>query len=46
MAACAAGAKLAVCGKIPREVAKEFHEADKRRSDEQHGYFKITKERG
>lgn len=46
MAACAGGAKLAVCAKIPQKVAQEFHEADKRRSNEQHGYFKMTKERG
>lgn len=45
MAACSHGAKLAVCERIPMKVAQEFHEADKRRSDEKHGYFKMTKER-
>lgn len=43
MAACAHGAKLAVCDKIPRKVAEEFHDADKRRANEKHGYFKMRK---
>lgn len=43
MAACAAGAKLAVCAHIPKSVAKEFHEADRRRANEKHGYFKMKK---
>jgi len=31
MAACAHGAKLEVCKHIPKKVAKEFNQADKKR---------------
>jgi hypothetical protein len=43
MAACAHGAKLAVCTKIPQSVAKEFNEADKRLSTGKRGYFRMKK---
>lgn len=32
MAACAHGADLAVCKHIPKEIAKEFNQADKRKA--------------
>jgi len=43
MAACAHGAKLRVCDHIPKSVAKEFNDADQRRANHKHGYFKMKK---
>lgn len=46
MAACAHGAKLAICEHIPLKVAKEFNEADQRvKHHGQRGYFRMTKAR-
>lgn len=46
MRACAHGAALGVCEKIPMTVAKEFVEADKRRDTSKHGYFRMNKKQG
>ena len=43
MAACAHGWTGEVCKHIPQSVAKEFNQADKRRSHMQHGYVKMKK---
>ena len=43
MAACAHDAKLAVCERIPKSVAKEFNDADKRLATHNKGYFKMKK---
>ena len=43
MRACAAGAKLAICEKIPKKVVEEFVDSDKRRAHEKDGYFKMKK---
>lgn len=46
MAACAHGAKLDVCERIPKEVAVEFSHADQRRTHMRHGYAKLPKKNG
>lgn len=40
MAACAHGAPLKVCKRIPKHVAKEFNQADKRTGLLKRGYSK------
>lgn len=46
MRACAHDAPLKVCEHIPKSVAKEFVEADRRRDSSKHGYFRMTKKHG
>lgn len=47
MAACAHGADIPICDKIPHSVAKEFNEADKRmKNHEGRGYLKVAKTKG
>lgn len=40
------GVKFSTAAKEVQRAAKEFTESDKRRSDDLHGYMKVTKARG
>ncbi len=46
MAACAHGWQGEVCKHIPKEVAVEFNQADKRRNHIRSGYARINKKSG